>query len=224
MSSRSNKYALPALLLVSLLASLLLSPAASAAGGGGKLFMTVEEALATAFKDCKVERTTEYLSAEQGQRVDKLAGKKSGLRVCFPYIARKNGKIVATAYFDTHKVRTKRETVMVVVTPEGKVQRLELLAFAEPVNYIPNARWYAQFLGKQLDSKLGLKGSIKGVTGATLTARATTAAVRRILAVHKVLAAKKTPPKGGDGKRVRAESTDNSAATRAESAAHRTQE
>jgi hypothetical protein len=67
------------------------------------------------------------------------------------------------------------------------VARLEVLAFAEPEEYLPRARWYGQFLGRALDDELNLGRGIRGVSGATLTARATTRAVRRVLAVHAVL-------------------------------------
>ena len=59
--------------------------------------------------------------------------------------------------------------------------------FAEPKDYLPRAKWYAQFVGCKLDGRLRLKRGIKGVTGATLTARATTGAARRMLALHQVL-------------------------------------
>ena len=41
--------------------------------------------------------------------------------------------------------------------------------------------------GRKLDDDLALKRGIRSVTGATLTARATTEAVRRILALHRVV-------------------------------------
>ena len=50
------------------------------------------------------------------------------------------------------------------------------------------AAWYGQFPGKGLDADLDLKRGIHPVAGASLTARATTAAVRRVLALHRVLA------------------------------------
>ncbi|MEL7061524.1 MAG: FMN-binding protein, partial [Acidobacteriota bacterium] len=59
----------------------------------------------------------------------------------------------------------------------------------EPAEYIPPALWYAQFDGRSLDEALQVERGIRGVTGATLTARATTEAVRRALAIHAVLQA-----------------------------------
>ena len=121
------------------------------------------------------------------ERVGELAGDDFSKGVIFPYVATRDGKLVGTAYFDVHKVRTLRETVMIVVDPQDRIQRIEILAFGEPQEYLPRANWYAQFVGHKLDKKLSLKRGIKGVTGATLTARATTSSARRVLALHRVL-------------------------------------
>lgn len=175
---------LPLLLALSLAAPLPVTPPAPAAG---KVFLTLEEALELAFPKAEVERTRAFLSEEEERRVAELADRDYEGRVVVPYVARKEGKVVGTAYFDTHEVRTKRETLMVVVDPEGKVRRIELLAFGEPTDYIPVAAWYGQFPGRRLDDQLELQRGIRGVSGATMTAEATTSAVRSVLALHQVL-------------------------------------
>lgn len=165
------------------LAAVLAGPALA----GGKTFLTKEEALALAFEDCTIERRVEVLDPDTRKRIEKLSGSAQERGIAYAYTASKEGKCVGTAYFDVHRVRTMRQVLMVVVDPEGKVRRVELLAFAEPAQFIPNSRWYGQFVGKALDETLSLKRDIKGITGATLTARATTQAVRRMLAIHAVL-------------------------------------
>jgi len=152
-----------------------------------RVFLHVDEALALAFPDCEIERGTVYLTEEQQQRVKELAGSPLESSIAHPYVARKDGAVVGTAYVDVHRVRTLRETLFVVVSPAGRVQRLEVLAFAEPLDYLPRGNWYGQFRGRVLDDELHLDRGIRGVTGATLTARATTDAVRRCLALHAVV-------------------------------------
>lgn len=155
-------------------------------GGKAKVFLSVEEALELAFPEATIERESVYFSKEEMKRAAKLAKFELERGIARPYVAYRDGKLVGTAYFDNHKVRSLKETLMIVVDPEGSITRIEVLAFAEPDDYLPRASWYAQFKGKKLDDKLSLKGSIKGVTGATLTARATTKAARRTLAMHQV--------------------------------------
>lgn len=152
-----------------------------------KVFLTVEEALELAFPGCEVERSTVYLTEAQERRVAQLAKVEYEGRVARPYLARRAGVLVGTAYFDTHRVRTLRETLMVVVDENERIRRIEILAFGEPEDYIPRGNWYGQFPGRALDDELMLGRGIRVVTGATLTARATTECARRTLALHRVL-------------------------------------
>lgn len=191
-----------------LIAALLATICPVPARAQGKVRLTVQEALALAFPDCKVERKSVFLTKRQKKRVTDLTGNKRVPGVVFPYVAthEKTGQPAGTAYFDRHRVRTLPEVLMIVVSPDHVVRRIEVLAFAEPEDYLPRASWYAQFRGKTLDRDLQLKRHIKGVTGATLTARATTDAVRRVLALHRVLHPKVPvkkpvqPPKPGKGR------------------------
>ncbi len=152
----------------------------------GEVFLTKDEALALAFKDCHIERQTLVLTEKERKQVEKESGHALASRIVHPYVATKNGKLVGTAWFDVHKVRTAREVLMLVIDPKGRIQRLEVLAFGEPKQYLPRATWYAQFIGKKLDETLSLKKGIKKITGATLTARATTQAARRVLAIRQI--------------------------------------
>ncbi|MCY2960256.1 MAG: FMN-binding protein [Planctomycetota bacterium] len=162
--------------------------------GSGKVFLTADEALALAFPKCEVARETVYLTDAQKQRVSTLAGSELDGSIARPWTARREGKVIGTAYLDTHKVRTLKETLFVVVDPEGRVVRTEVLAFAEPEEYLPRARWYEAFQGRALDEDLRVKRAIRPVTGASLTVAATTEAVRRVLALHKVLGEPKPKP------------------------------
>lgn len=160
----------------------------AAASARAKVFLTQEEALKLAFPGAAVERKTAFLTEAQRREARRLSGDTelpAGL-VTY-YAATKEGAPVGTAYFDTHRVRTLPETIMVVVGPSGTVARIEVLSFQEPEEYLPRPRWYAQFSGKPLDDDLSMKRAIRPVTGATLTARATTDAARRVLALHRVL-------------------------------------
>jgi len=150
--------------------------------------MTKPEALELAFPGLEVEPCNAFLTKLEKKRIGKLSGSEFVRGVVYPYVAKRNGVVVATAYFDCHRVRTLRETVMIVVTADQRVERVEVLAFGEPTDYLPRDIWYGQFDDRELDAELSLKRGIRGVAGATLTARATTEAVRRVLAVHKVLA------------------------------------
>ena len=153
------------------------------------VLITVEEALDLVFPEATTTRQTLFLSDEQRS----LAAKESGAEISSSLVTRyeaknEQGEVLGWAYLDTHRVRTLPETLMIVVDADGVVQRVEVVTFREPLEYMPREGWYRQYDGQDLDDDLALKREIRPVTGATLTARATTDAVRRILAIHEAVA------------------------------------
>ncbi len=166
------------------LALVLLGPASP---GLAKVFLTQEEALRLAFPGATVERRSVFLTEAEVSEVARLSGGPRPSALAVAYVATKDGRLAGTAYFDTHVVRTLAETLMVAVDPAGRITRIEVLSFSEPEEFMPREHWYAQFPGKALDGELSLKRGIRPVSGATLTARATAEAARRVLALHQVL-------------------------------------
>jgi hypothetical protein len=155
-----------------------------------RVFMTQQQALASAFPaGTKVERKAFFPTAEQLVAAKKESGVEFDDKMIVRYAGVKDGRVAGYAYFDTHRVRTLPETIMVVVTPEGRVDKVEILSFDEPADYFPRPRWFDQFRGKKLDSDLSLRGAIHPISGASLTARAIVNASRKILALHHVLGA-----------------------------------
>ena len=148
--------------------------------------MTQQQALASAFPaGSKVERQSIFLTPQQLA----AAKKESGLEFADRLVVRYAGP-GGYAYFDTHRVRTLAETVMVVVTADGKIDRIEILSFDEPPDYLPKKRWFDQFRGHKLDDDLSLKRSIRPISGASLSGRAIVNASRKILALHNAIGAR----------------------------------
>lgn len=152
-----------------------------------KVFLSQEEALKLAFDGAAVERRTLFLTEAEQKEIATLSGGAKPSALVVAYTASRDGKLVGTAYFDSHVVRTQPETLMVVIDPAGSIARIEVLAFSEPEEYMPRPHWYAQFPGKSLDPELSVRRGIRAVSGATLTVRATTEAARRVLAIHRVV-------------------------------------
>lgn len=162
--------------------------------------LTQQEALALAVPGATWQRHTAYLADDDLVAIaEQSNGVKVEQRVHSYYVASEDGRKTHVAYFDAHPVRTLPEVVMVVVTAEGTVDRVEILKFSEPPEYRAPAGWLAQFDGHDIDDDLSLKGEIVGMTGATLTARAVTGAVQRQLAVHAYLRPLADQGPGGKG-------------------------
>ncbi len=151
-----------------------------------RVFMTQQQALANAFPSgAKVTREAVYLTPEQIAAAKKESGVDFSDRMIVRYVSS-----AGYAYFDTHRVRTQAETVMIVVTPDGRLASIEILSFDEPSEYLPKSRWIDQFKGRRLDDDLSLKRAIRPMGGASLSGRAILNASRKILALHRAIGAK----------------------------------
>lgn len=148
---------------------------------------TTEQALQSAFPGATLTRKEHWLTETQAEQAKTLAGTPLSGLWQVAYEARKDGRLLGVAFLDTHRVRTLQETAVVAISPEGRVLRVEVIAFREPMDYMAKEGWIRQFDGKALDPQLTLKGSIRPLSGCTLTAHALTDAARRALALHKVL-------------------------------------
>lgn len=150
-----------------------------ATGAHARVLLSQSDALAAAFPAEKPVRQTFFLRPEQ---LD-AARKESGVEFRDQFVIRytSGGR---SAYFDTHRVRTLQETVMIVIGANGGVEQVEILSFDEPADYFPKRRWLDQLRGRRLDPDLSLNRAIRPISGASLTGHAIVDAARKVLAIH----------------------------------------
>lgn len=155
---------------------------------GAKVFFAQDEALELAFPGAdRVEERVFFLKPSQKRALEKQArsGFDSGLTTVF--VGWSGEELLGYAQIDVHPVRSQPEALMVVLSRQGTVTSIRVLAFHEPLDYLPAKRWFRQFVGATQENTLRLGGDIHGVSGATLSAQAVTASVRRFLAIYRVL-------------------------------------
>lgn len=149
--------------------------------------LSLNEALRAAFPPpARIERRTAFLSEQDLKMARAQAGPDAPVtqRVVTYYLARLGTTWAGVAYFDSHRVRTLDEVVLVVVDTSDQIRNIEVLRFAEPPEYKARESWLGQFEGKALNDELSLKESIANMSGATLTSKAIVRAARRVLALH----------------------------------------
>lgn len=180
-ASRSRAFALTWLLVVGAVSI----PATDAQA---KVFYSQKEALELAFPGAdRVDRRSEALDDPAAERVEKLSRARLESRIVTLYTGVKDGEVMGYAFIDVHNVRTLPEAFLVVLSPDGSVRSLRLLAFYEPEEYKPSDRWLRQFDDRRLERSLRLGGEIHGIAGSTLSSRAVTGGVRRALALYELL-------------------------------------
>ena len=165
------------------LALLVLSVAVAAQGGR----VTRDEALAAVFPGAVVEAERVFLTTQQMAEIAELGGVEIESGLVARYVATRDETVMGRAYVDTHVVRTRRESLLISLDADGSVRRIDVTAFLEPPDYLAPERWLRQYTQRQLDDDLALQRAIRPIAGATLTANATNAAVRRVLAIDQIL-------------------------------------
>ena len=105
------------------------------------------------------------------------------------YVGKNQDKILGYAAIETSTVRTKPETLMIVLTPEGELNKVYTLAFHEPPEYMPPERWFEQ-LHKRPLTDMDFNKGVDGIAGATLSTHAGLDSVRKVMAIYQVLVKK----------------------------------
>ena len=159
-----------------------------ASSTGATVFYTQDDAFALAFPGAtRVEGKTFILTGEQVKELERLGRAKLPRKVLTIHSAWKDDTLLGYAHIDVHTVRTKPEALLVVLNPDAEVTDTRVLAFHEPLEFMPSDSWYRTFVGQDMDSDLRVGFDVDGVTGATLSTWATVDSVRRMLAFYKVL-------------------------------------
>ena len=143
----------------------------SLGAAGADTLPTREEALGMLFPGASIRSERIFLTKQQLEKIVELAKVDAPSSLIVRYSVFRNEEEIGRAYPDTHVVRTKQETLLICLNKSGEVQRVEVTAFFEPLEYLVDKSWYEQFQGKVLSPEMNLQRAIRPVAGATLTAR-----------------------------------------------------
>lgn len=153
------------------------------------VFMTRDQALALAFPGARVERRALVLTDAQVASLESRARVRAGTHLITAYLGWRGDTLAGTAFFDSRTVRTMPGVFMIVVAPDSSITRVDVLAFHEPPEYQPPARWLERLDHHRLDEGLWPQRDIRNLSGATLSTRAVTEATRLALACWELLVA-----------------------------------
>jgi len=152
-----------------------------------KLLISPFDAMILNFgEDILIHKKSILLSSKEAKEITKLAGIKLKTKLYKTFVAKKDGIIIGYGILALYKVRSKNTAVLSIIALDGKLKTLEIIAFNEPMEYIPSKRWIQIFHDKHLSPSLALGKDIHSISGATMSARAVVKASRIALAVYKV--------------------------------------
>lgn len=149
--------------------------------------MKKDQALHQAFPEAqRIEKIQVFLDPSQVEKIESIAMSELDSKLFIFYTGIKDGETLGYAIIDTHRLRTKTETVMYVISPDGTLAKTEILAFFEPTDYQPGGKWLDLYSKRRLDDSLRIGRDIPNITGATITSHAFAKSVRRILAIYEI--------------------------------------
>lgn len=150
------------------------------------VYYSKDEAMELAFgQGAEVEPLSLFLTDEQAAEIEKIALAKLDSNLFTFHVGKRGGQVLGYAAIESHNVRTQPETVLIVLSPTGELVRVEMLAFHEPPEYQPPARWFER-LYKRPAGDLRLGQGVDGIAGATLSCRASVDGIRKVLAIYQV--------------------------------------
>lgn len=151
------------------------------------VFYSKNEALELAFgKGTQVEQLSLFPDEQQAAKIEELSKVKLDTGLFTFYVGKDQGKVLGYAAIETVTVRTKPETLMVVLNPDGELRNVTTLAFHEPPEYQPPELWFEQLYKRPL-ADMDFNKGIDGISGATLSTRATVSSVRKVMAIYQVM-------------------------------------
>jgi len=135
------------------------------------------------------------LSSDQLNQAQQLTGKGFRKKKYRWWIGRKGEEAVGYAVRLNVRGKKRPITFLIGIDPLGRIKGVEVLIYRESEGSgIRFPQFMKQFLEKTKENKLRLGGDIRALSGATLSSRAATYAVRKALSIFEVLYMKERLP------------------------------
>lgn len=136
-----------------------------------------------AFAAKSVETQNIILNDLQVAQLSKASAQKIDTKLYRIYSAKNGTQTLGYGVLVNKKVRTKTAISLYLIGVDGKIKSIEIVAFNEPLEYLPTKTWLDVFDNKNSASTLKLNQDIPTTTGATLSARAISDGARAALAL-----------------------------------------
>lgn len=149
-----------------------------------EVLITSDKAIETAYPNAdSIGKKALILTDKNARSIEKKYKVNINSGIVTLNIARMEGNIIGYSIIDTHTLRSKSQTIMVFINPDGHLNYVEILAFYEPPEYKASGMWLDLFRNKTINDDLRSGHDIPNMSGATISSNGTAEAVRRVLAV-----------------------------------------
>lgn len=119
----------------------------------------------------KIVEDSIILSAAEAKKIQELSGVKLDSKIFKVFKALQDGKAIGYGVLINRKIRSKNGVVLYLISSESVLKGIEVIAFNEPMEYVPSKKWISQFENIETNKPLALSKDIPTITGATLSAK-----------------------------------------------------
>ena len=154
--------------------------------GRAERFLTIHQAQKILFPAAESfqEKVVSLSPADVSAIARATASRVTSARAKY-YVAKKGSDILGVVFFDQALGKHEMIDYAVAISPKGDVKGVEILEYRESHGMeIRNQKWRSQFTGKNSRSKLRLHGDIYNISGATISCRAITNGIKRLLSIY----------------------------------------
>ncbi len=153
-----------------------------------KTNVTVDSVIKSSFSNVStIEAKQLILTKKQFSKVQKRAKAAVTTKIYRYYDIKSSSKSLGYAVLISKKVRTKKATVLYGFEHSGKLKFTEIMAFAEPPEFIPGKTWMGQLQNQKRSAKLTVGKDIPTISGSTLSANSITQGARVARAIYEIV-------------------------------------
>ncbi len=152
-----------------------------------KVLVMVDTAMSSSFGlDISITKKNILLKKEEAKKVQTIAKVKIKSKIFKVYLAKRDSILVGYGVLISQKIRSKNAVILYSISKDGILKNIEIIAFNEPLEYLPSKKWKEQFRNTNARNSLKVGTDIAVISGATLSARAITNSSRVALALYEV--------------------------------------
>jgi hypothetical protein len=119
----------------------------------------------------KISEESIILTAAEAKKIQEASQAKLDSNIFKFFKAEQNGKIIGYGVLINRKIRSKNGVVLYLISSDSILKSIEVIAFNEPMEYVPSKKWMSQFENVNTQTPLNLSKDIPTITGATLSAK-----------------------------------------------------
>lgn len=119
----------------------------------------------------KISEDNILLTNIQAKKIQDESNVKLESNIFKVFKAEQNSKIIGYGILINKKIRSKNGVVLYLISTDSVLKGMEVIAFNEPMEYVPSKKWMSQFENVKTQTQLNLSKDIPTITGATLSAK-----------------------------------------------------